>query len=253
MAKITFCINKASLASAARTDINALQVVTGSDMLGMRKALDAGRNVVALASIAAIGWRAPAGTEVVLDEELRDNPKHAALKFQCKARVAGADPFADIPKPQENLSNPLQGNVVSLQEHISQMMNPGPQDPFAKGPTERMSHDLDEMLSLTELKGFKGQLWVTGDIQEAREYAAQLGDVMICHQTGTFPIFKEALEAGETVVVPGDMLHKQAYQALRTKIEMTSKARDNIGFVRQALEGCREWVNEEPQDDAPSL
>lgn len=62
---------------------------TSSHIPGAIQALKDGRDVVANAHTSAIGWRAPKGTTVVIDDGLR-LPQFRALAWQCKARADGA-------------------------------------------------------------------------------------------------------------------------------------------------------------------
>ena len=72
MSKLIFCVTKEAMQrriAAAKAAEGADPFVLGkaSDIRGAIEALKAGRDVVADAFAAAIGWRAPEGTSVELD------------------------------------------------------------------------------------------------------------------------------------------------------------------------------------------
>ncbi|MCE6958058.1 hypothetical protein LAZ40_03180 [Cereibacter sphaeroides] len=90
MAQLIFCLDRTSLdAWTSRFPENdkPFLLTAASDIRGAIQALHEGQNVVALAQAAATGWRAPEGTEVVLDAKLEQDTAFAALAAQCRSRA----------------------------------------------------------------------------------------------------------------------------------------------------------------------
>ncbi len=95
MSRITFCATKEAVqrrlsehSSADGQEPFALH--RSSDIPGAIEALKAGRDVIANAFAAAVGWKAPEGTSVELDEDM-NGQELEALRFQSEARVHRAD------------------------------------------------------------------------------------------------------------------------------------------------------------------
>jgi hypothetical protein len=91
MAQLIFCATKEGMTRriAERREMDGQDpfvLQKGSDIPGAIAALRADRNVVANAHAGAIGWSAPDGVTVDLDEDMQDE-RLEALRFQSEARV----------------------------------------------------------------------------------------------------------------------------------------------------------------------
>lgn len=91
MAHLIFCATKEGMTRriAERQAANGQDpylLQKGSDIPGAIAALRADRDVVANAHAGSIGWAAPDGVTVELDEDMQDE-RLEALRFQSEARV----------------------------------------------------------------------------------------------------------------------------------------------------------------------
>jgi hypothetical protein len=91
MARLIFCATKEGMARriAERQSMDGQDPFVlrkGSDIPGAIAALKADRDVVANAHAGAVGWTAPDGVTVELDEDMQDE-RLEALRFQSEARV----------------------------------------------------------------------------------------------------------------------------------------------------------------------
>lgn len=91
MSNIVFCATKeAMIRRLAERQAEGRQepfvLRKGSDIQGAIEALKAGRDVVANTFAAAVGWHAPEGTTVELDDDMQYE-RLEALRLQSEARV----------------------------------------------------------------------------------------------------------------------------------------------------------------------
>ncbi len=91
MAHLVFCATKEGMARriSERQAMNGHDpyvLQKGSDIPGAIAALKADRDVVANAHAGAVGWTAPDGVTVELDDDMQDE-RLEALRFQSEARV----------------------------------------------------------------------------------------------------------------------------------------------------------------------
>lgn len=94
MAQLIFCATKEGMTRriAERQSMDGQDPFVlrkGSDIPGAIAALRADRDVVANAHAGAVGWTAPDGVTVELDEDMQDE-RLEALRFQSEARVRRA-------------------------------------------------------------------------------------------------------------------------------------------------------------------
>lgn len=95
MSRIIFCATKEAMRrriteGPATDGASPFVLDKASDIRGAIEALKSGRDVVANAHATAIGWKAPEGTTVELDEDM-SGPGLEALRFQSESRVHRAD------------------------------------------------------------------------------------------------------------------------------------------------------------------
>jgi hypothetical protein len=91
MAHLVFCATREGMERRitqrrAENGMDPYVIRKGSDIRGAIEALKADRDLVANAHAAAVGWHAPDGVTVELDEDMQD-PRLEALWFQSEARV----------------------------------------------------------------------------------------------------------------------------------------------------------------------
>lgn len=87
MPTITFIRHPENLvALSIVADDSACLVGTPGDIPHGLRALEEGRDVLALAHAAATGWTAPEGTETAFHDDMT-GPENAALRAQCEGRV----------------------------------------------------------------------------------------------------------------------------------------------------------------------
>lgn len=95
MSRITFCATREAMQRRLSEGRSAdgqepFALHRSSDIPGAIEALEAGRDVVANATAVAVGWSAPEGTQLELDDDM-SAPGLEALRYQSEARVHRAN------------------------------------------------------------------------------------------------------------------------------------------------------------------
>ncbi|MFG6080341.1 hypothetical protein ACEUZ9_000891 [Paracoccus litorisediminis] len=105
----------------------------GGSVIEAMNSLAKGRDVMALAEAAAFGWRAPAGTEIIIDEELLKDPKQGPLVEQARMRINQEvnDPFGQAQhrphRPRDTIeSSPVDDEGIAAEIEAKRDRDDGP-------------------------------------------------------------------------------------------------------------------------------
>ncbi|WP_369928176.1 hypothetical protein [Leisingera sp. XS_AS12] len=254
---------------------------TTSHIPGAIQALKDGRDVVANAHTSAIGWRAPKGTTVVIDDGLRQ-PQFRALAWQCKARADGAflyphqlrtlqalrkrideeadpgiarasDPVSFGDRMRRRGQVPTAPVTVNLDagkimEAISKKRQAHFSQTSIAGTVPR--HDLDEGLSKANSRETCGKLVIAADRVDAAVAEELLRADLKMDQPDQLQTAVLALAEGKTVVAQAAALRPGSGKRIQAEIEMTGKAADCSGAARVAIRICREALSNAHEAEA---
>ena len=122
MATITFCRTSESLkrrAAEAATGVRPYLLERAPHIRGAIEALERGQDVIAIAAASSVGWRAPQGTSVAFDDDMKDDN---LLSMQCAGRIPGS--FAMMDHQQKAVDEAVGWIGLRLQS-LSRIHRPG--------------------------------------------------------------------------------------------------------------------------------
>lgn len=238
------------------------------------EALKSDRDVVAHARPATVtGWRAPEGTVVVLDEDMKasDHPDRRAMSDQARMRAAMSEPqlrphqermMREIQKMDpdelsERLGHiglhiqsqgrfhrvdrkPVQTHVVNIDSVLRQM--DAKRDATDVGQVVP-THDLLEGLHQVNAANTTGTLVIAKDRFDAHvETKKHPGAVNLDEPSKTASAIK-ALRHGDVVVTTAGMISFGLGRKTACQIELTEQAMQDAGAARVAIRMCRERLS----------